>query len=67
MSTAAEIDIAGISWPMYKVAALILGVVVLVAVGVTAAATGPAVLSAAAAASAVWLAGGLSARRVTRR
>ena len=44
-------------------AALILGALVLVAVGFIAASPGPAVLTAAALATAVWLAGGVSARR----
>ncbi|WP_395311849.1 hypothetical protein V4U86_14340 [Mycobacterium sp. AMU20-3851] len=63
MTTHTEINIAGVPWPMYKVVALILGALVLVAVGVLAANLGPAVLTAAAAATAVWLAGGMSARR----
>lgn len=63
VSTHTEINIAGVPWPVYKVAALILGALVLVAVGVIAASPGPAVLTAAAVATAVWLAGGLSARR----
>ncbi len=58
-----EMNIAGVPWPMYKVVALILGALVLVAVGVIAASPGPAVLTATAAATAVWLTGGVSARR----
>lgn len=48
---------------MYKLLALIVGLVALVAVGVVTASLGPAVLTAAAVATLVWLAGGVSARR----
>lgn len=50
-----EIPIAGVPWPVYKLAALLIGAVVLVAVGVVTTSAAPAVLSAAAAATAVWL------------
>ena len=48
---------------MYKALALIVGALVLVVVGVVTASLGPAVLTAAGAATLVWLAGGMSARR----
>jgi hypothetical protein len=55
MTTRDEVLIAGVPWPVYKLVALVVGVVVLVAVGVVTASAGPAVLTAAAAATAVWL------------
>ena len=55
MTTRDEVLIAGVPWPVYKLVALVVGVVVLVAVGVVTASAGPAVLAAAAAATAVWL------------
>ena len=48
---------------MYKALALIIGALVLVMVGLITASLGPAVLTAAGAATLVWLAGGVSARR----
>lgn len=62
MTTHTEISVAGVPWPMYKLLALIVGALALVVVGVVTASAGPAVLTAAAAATAVWLAGGLSNR-----
>jgi hypothetical protein len=50
-----EIPVAGIPWPAYKLYALAIGVVVLLLVGLITMSAGPAVLSAAAAASVVWL------------
>jgi hypothetical protein len=50
-----EVLIAGVPWPVYKLVALIVGVVVLVVVGVVTTSAAPAVLTAAAAATAVWL------------
>jgi hypothetical protein len=55
MTTRDEVLIAGVPWPVYKLVALVVGVVVLVAVGVVTASAGPAVLTAAAASTAVWL------------
>jgi hypothetical protein len=55
MTTRDEVLIAGVPWPVSKLVALVVGVVVLVAVGVVTASAGPAVLTAAAAATAVWL------------
>jgi hypothetical protein len=61
VTTHSEVHIAGVPWPMYKVLALIVGVLVLVVVGVLTASSAPAVLTAAGAATAVWVLG--SARR----
>ena len=47
MTTRDEVLIAGVPWPVYKLVALVVGVVTTSA--------GPAVLTAAAAATAVWL------------
>jgi hypothetical protein len=63
VTTHTEISVAGVPWPMYKLLALIVGVLALVAVGVVTASAGPAVLTAAAVATLVWLAGGVSHRR----
>ena len=50
-----EIPIAGVPWPVYKLAALLVGAVVLVVVGVVTGSAAPAVLTAAGTATAVWL------------
>jgi hypothetical protein len=50
-----EVLIAGVPWPMYKIAALLVGIVVLVAVAAVTASAAPAVLTAAGAAAAVGL------------
>ncbi|MGW0158737.1 hypothetical protein ACWDUN_05375 [Mycobacterium sp. NPDC003323] len=63
MTTRSEIPIAGVPWPMYKLLALMVGAVVLVVVGVVTASLAPAVLTAAATSTVVWLTGGMSARR----
>jgi hypothetical protein len=55
VTTPPEIRIAGVPWPMYKLAALAVGAVVLVLVGVVTLNPGPAVVAAAAAATVVWL------------
>ena len=54
----AEIRIAGVPWPAYKVAALAVGMLVLLVVGVATFNPAPAVLAGAAAATVVWLAAG---------
>ena len=56
MSTPTEVRIAGVPWPVYKLAALAVGMAVLVIVGVVTANPAPAVLAAAGAAVVVWLA-----------
>ncbi len=63
VTTHTEIAIAGIPWPMYKLLALIVGVVTLLLVGVVTASMGTAVLTAAGAATLVWLTGSITARR----
>jgi hypothetical protein len=55
VTTPPEIRIAGVPWPMYKLAALAVGAVVLVLVGVVTLNPGPAVVAAAATATVVWL------------
>jgi hypothetical protein len=50
-----EVRIADVPWPTYKLVALAIGLLVLVVVGVTTMNPAMAVLSAAAAATVVWL------------
>ena len=59
-----EVPIAGVPWPLYKLVALAVAAVVLVAVGIITASAAPAVLTAAAAGTAVWL--GVGATRSRR-
>jgi hypothetical protein len=56
VTSGAEVRIAGVPWPVYKLVALGVGLLVLVVVGVFTASAGPSVLAAAAAATVVWLA-----------
>ncbi|MCF6385921.1 hypothetical protein L2K20_02955 [Mycobacterium sp. MBM] len=63
MTTHTEINVAGVPWPAYKLMALLIGALVLIAVGLITTSVGPAVLTAAAIATLVWVAGGISARR----
>lgn len=63
MTTHTEISVAGVPWPVHKALALIVGALVLVIVGIVTTSLGPAVLTAAGAATLVWLVGGMSARR----
>ena len=55
MTVRDQVLIAGVPWPVYKLVALLVGAVVLVAVGAITASAGPAVLAAAASATAVAL------------
>ncbi len=55
MTVRDEVLIAGVPWPVYKLAALLVGAVVLIAVGAVTASAAPAVLAAAASAAAVGL------------
>lgn len=55
MTVRDEVLIAGVPWPVYKLAALLVGALALVAVGMVTASAAPAVLTAAASATAVWL------------
>jgi hypothetical protein len=50
-----DVPIAGVPWPAYKVASLILGLLVLAIVALATASAPPAVLAGAAAATVVWL------------
>jgi hypothetical protein len=59
MTTPTEVRIAGVPWPAYKLAALAVGVIVLVLVGLATTSLGPAVVAASAAATVVWLGLGL--------
>lgn len=63
VTTQTEISVAGVPWPVHKALALIIGAVVLLVVGVLTSSLGPAVLTAAGAATVVWLTGGMAARR----
>jgi hypothetical protein len=56
MTVRDEVSIAGVAWPVYKLLALAIGVVVLAVVALVTGSAAPAVLAAAAAATAVWLA-----------
>jgi hypothetical protein len=64
MSMRDEVAIAGVPWPLYKLVALAVAAFVLVAVGVVTASAAPAVLTAAAAGTLVWL--GVGATRSRR-
>ncbi len=55
MTVRDEVLIAGVPWPLYKLVALAVGAIALLAVGVVTASAAPAVLTAAAAGTAVWL------------
>jgi hypothetical protein len=53
---ACEVPVAGVPWPAYKLYSLAVGVLVLLVVGLATMSAAPAVLSAAGATTAVWLA-----------
>jgi hypothetical protein len=55
MTTQSEVRIAGVPWPLYKLIALAIGLVVLVVVGASSASIGSAVVAASVVATAVWL------------
>lgn len=57
---ASTVSIAGVPWPAYKVIALLVGVLVFAVVAVPATTMGPAVLSGAGVAAALWVGIGLS-------
>lgn len=63
VTTQTEFAIAGVPWPMHKLLALIVGVLVLALVGMMAASMGTAVLTAAGIATVIWVAGSMTARR----
>jgi hypothetical protein len=56
MTVRDEVSIAGVSWPVYKLLALSIGLLVLMIVAVATSSAGPSVLAAAAAGTVVWLA-----------
>jgi len=60
----AQVPIAGVPWPLYKLVALAAGLVALLIVGVVTASAAPAVLTAAAVTTVVWVA--FAARRHSR-
>lgn len=62
MTSVDPVQIAGVSWPRYKLVALVLGLIVFAVVGVVTLSVGPAVLLGASTATAVWLAFGLRRR-----
>jgi hypothetical protein len=55
MTVRDEVSIAGVPWPVYKLLALTIGLVVLVIVAVATTSAAPSVLAAAAAGTLVWL------------
>jgi len=55
MTVRDEVLIAGVPWPVYKLIALLVAAVVLVAVGLATSTAATAVLTAAAAGTAAWL------------
>jgi hypothetical protein len=59
MTTPTEVQIAGVPWPLYKLIALAVGLVVLVVVGLATGSMGSAVVAASAAGAVVWLALGI--------
>ncbi|OBB05872.1 hypothetical protein A5662_10470 [Mycobacteriaceae bacterium 1482268.1] len=63
MTVRDEVLIAGVAWPVYKLVALLIGAVVLLAVGLVTTSAAPAVLSGAASATIVWLGLGVAASR----
>jgi hypothetical protein len=60
----AQVPIAGVPWPLYKLVALALGLATLVVVFAITASAAPAVLIAAAVTTVVWV--GFGARRPSR-
>jgi hypothetical protein len=56
MTVRDEISIAGVPWPVYKLLALSIGLLILVIVAVATSSAAPSVLAAAAAGTVVWLA-----------
>ncbi|MGH3580280.1 MAG: hypothetical protein ACRDUB_01725 [Mycobacterium sp.] len=54
MTTPAEVRIAGVPWPTYKLVALLLGVLALIVIGVATASAPAAVLTGAAISTVTW-------------
>jgi hypothetical protein len=55
VTSGTEVRIAGVPWPVYKLVALGVGLLVLVVVGVVTTSLAPAVVAAAAAGTLAWL------------
>jgi hypothetical protein len=55
VTSGTEVRIAGVPWPLYKLVALAVGMLVLLVVGAVTMNPGPAVVAAAAAGAVVWL------------
>jgi hypothetical protein len=55
MTVRDEVSIAGVPWPVYKLLALAIGLLVLLIVAVATSSAAPSVLAAAAAGTVVWL------------
>jgi hypothetical protein len=54
-SKSPEVTIAGVPWPLYKVVALVIGLIVALVVGVVSMTAAPAVLAGAGAGTLIWL------------
>jgi hypothetical protein len=59
MTSMDQVQIAGVPWPLYKLVALVLGLIVFAVVGLVTANAAPAVLFAAATSTVIWLVFGL--------
>lgn len=59
MTTPAEVRIAGVPWPTYKLVALVMGLLSLVLIGVITASASAAVLTGAAVTTVFWTALGI--------
>lgn len=55
VTSGSEVRIAGVPWPLYKLVALGIGLLVLLVVGAATMNAGPAVVAAAAAGTVTWL------------
>ncbi|MBB3606751.1 hypothetical protein FHT40_006444 [Mycolicibacterium sp. BK556] len=62
MTSMDQVQIAGVPWPLYKLVALVLGLIVFAVVGLVTASAAPAVLLAAGTSTVVWLVFGLRRR-----
>lgn len=57
-----QVQIAGVPWPLYKLVALVLGLIVFAIVGILTMSVAPAVLLGAGTATVVWLGFGIRRR-----
>lgn len=55
MTSTDQVQIAGVPWPLYKLVALVLGLIVFAVVGLATANAAPAVLVAASTSTVIWL------------